>query len=102
MQEVEFNRNPDNIVFKQGVFNAFDNKFGRSEKDEFVNDDMLMGLDWEAPDAEKIEFVKQEQLSKIIRNEEEMQSFCSHLSTGYHGTAFRGACFNLGPDCALK
>lgn len=99
MKEVDFNNNPDIIVFKEGIYDARNGSFGPSDQDDYINDDYHMGVTWEERDDEKISFVEIEQLQKLLPNDTERKSFLSHLSTGFHGSPFRGACFNLGPSC---
>ena len=98
IKKIEMNTNPNILVFNGGVLDLATSEFRPSHPTEYISDEQIMGVQYEPPDIEKMQWTYKFQLSRLIVNEDERESWLSHCSTFLHGVPLKGIPFQFGPS----
>jgi phage/plasmid-associated DNA primase len=84
-ENIELDNNPLIIVFLNGVYDFKNMIFRKTEREEYITNELNVGYNYEEQNKEDIKYLKENLINKIYVNEEERYIALKYLSTGLLG-----------------
>ena len=84
-RRVQWNNHPYTVTFLNGVYDLQDKTFRNSRRKEYINDTVTTKYNYEKPDPEKMKFLRENFINRILPDKAERERVMHTLASGMIG-----------------